>query len=70
MNIWRGLLRLWIVFSLAWVAFIVIDGLRYYWDGLYAPWLPRGHLAWAFIPPLAVLTAGGLLRWAVAGFRK
>jgi hypothetical protein len=85
MNLRRGLLRLWMVCSIAWIAFVSIDAIRYWspsWTLSDSPlrlardvardWESniRPHLEWAFGPPVVVLIVGAALWWAIAGFRK
>jgi hypothetical protein len=71
MNLRRGLLRLWVVFSIAWIVFVGIDAIRY-WDPRFTTWESsiRPHLQWAFGPPVAVLLIGMGLWRAATGFRK
>jgi hypothetical protein len=85
MNLRRGLLRLWVVCSIVWIAFVGINAIRYWspsWALSDSPlrvardvargWESsiRPHLEWAFGPPVIVLIIGTGLWWAVAGFRK
>jgi hypothetical protein len=83
MNLRRGLLRFWMVCSIAWIAFVSIDAIRYWslsWTLSDSPvriardvardWESsiRPHLEWAFGPPVVVLIVGAALWWAIAGF--
>jgi len=76
MNLRRGLLRLWMVCSIAWIAFVSIDAIRYWslsWTLSDSPlrlardvardWESsiRPHLEWAFGPPVVVLIVGAAL---------
>jgi hypothetical protein len=76
MNLRRGLLRLWMVCSIAWIAFVSIDAIRYWslsWTLSDSPvriardvardWESsiRPHLEWAFGPPGVVLIVGAAL---------
>ena len=70
MNVRRGLLRLGIVFLIAWFMGINTDR---HWDPYNWENNVRSHLEWAFRAlnvPVAVLIIGAALCWAAVGFRK
>ena len=79
MNVRRGLWRLWIAGSVAWIAFVTFHGID--WVSFCAD-LPasrqcdpgiRSHLEWALGVPLGVLVAFSVIwmtvRWIIAGFQ-
>jgi hypothetical protein len=84
MNVRRGLLRLWVVCSIAWIAFVTYDATThyFYWQSAdawrYDLWdwdfNIRPHLEWAFGVPLAVLGTAlvftAAVRWIVTGFKQ
>jgi hypothetical protein len=66
MNIRRGLLRLWIVVSIAWISII---GLVYSSLGSRTD-SDRLLLELGLIPPATILVLGAALGWALTGFRR
>jgi hypothetical protein len=73
----RGLLRLWLVLSLGWIAGVGYHaysvwpnnvGLSYAYRMLVG--LAPNHLTEALGPPVGVLLVGLALWWVAAGFRK
>jgi hypothetical protein len=80
MHVRRGLWRLWIAGSVAWIAFVTFDAINWIYRCVGRPAnyecdpgiLP--HLEWALGVPLGVLAASLVLwvaaRWIIAGFRE
>jgi hypothetical protein len=75
MHLRRGLWRLWIAGSAAWIAFVTFDAI-YFCAGLPASRCDPGirlHLEWALGVPLGVLAAFLVIWiavwWIVAGFQ-
>jgi hypothetical protein len=77
----RGLIRIWLIASLAWLASMAWRGDfscffgSYPWCGWWvvSPWWQSTYLEVfekAFGVPLLVLITGTALRWAVRGFRS
>ena len=74
MNLRRGLLRLWVVLSIGWIAYVGVGAINYYygsevWASLERS-IPTRFIEWALVPPVAVLIVGAALGWAIAGFRE
>jgi hypothetical protein len=81
MHVRRGLLRLWIVGSVAWIAYLAYDAISFkifvcerpdtYNQGCDPGYIT--HLEWALGVPLGVLATWLVLwvaaRWIIAGFR-
>ena len=79
MNWRRGLIRLWIVGSIAWVLFTVWSGDLSCFVGSYpwcawwivSPWWQSTYLAAlakVFGTPILVLSLGAAISWVVGGF--
>src|SRR5271165_2683102 len=73
MNVRRGLFRLWVICSVAWIAVVGFDAI-YYWqaalsEGEQWTYSIRPHLAWALGPPTALLVLYAAVQWISVGFK-
>ena len=80
MNIKRGLLRIWVVASVVWIALcaMFLDFSCFYTTGPWCEWWVKSpflsntytqRIAVTFGAPLAVLLVGFAVAWAVKGFK-
>lgn len=72
MNWKRGLLRLWIGLSTAWITLCLVNVFvikARFDDFSVTEFLPT-FVLYAFLPPIALLGAGYLVAWIGRGFRQ
>lgn len=67
MNWRRGLFRVWVVASAAWLMYL---GIEIPWRNVTTTWFVLKALSFAVVPPAAVLGLWFLGTWVGRGFRK